>query len=337
MRGRIIISVLISAIIGGALVAAETLIRRPVGFQVTAQTEVIGGRISPVSPDQPLVFEIAGALVCDGADFSAPESETPDTCPGFARVRSTVAGEILIQRTVDGRVIRRGGGELVVELEAVDASGPAGVCDEGIAAILVLNAGKAKEEPTPLCSPTRIAVPFTLSEMPRLTLRGHDGRIGHAISRIATIATTSIIEGSVTMRSSSLFRDIGSIAFGQDFGPDRFAINVGERPLNFGEGFSVCDRPDLCGSDAAEPAPFTAVIGVHEGGGLMVHAQLIGTAGIVDSYGSRGEIIRPGWFARLINDPYVGWLYMIAAFLVGLVLKVDRWIFAPGSSEHSGR
>ena len=321
----------------GALVAAETLISRPVGFQVIAQTEVVSGRISPVSPDQPLVFEIAGALVCDGADFAAPETETPDTCPGFVRVRSTVAGEILIQRTVDGKVIRRGGGELVVELEAVDASGPAGDCDEGIAAILVLNAGEANEESTLLCAPTRIAVPSTLSEMPRLSLRGHDGRIGHAISRIATISTTSIIKGSVTMRSSSLLRDVGAIVYGQDFGPDRFSINVGERPLNFGEGFSVCDRPDRCGSDAAEPAPFTAVIGVHDGGGLRVHAQLIGTAGIVDSYGSRGEIVRPGWFARLINDPYVGWLYMIVAFLVGLLLKVDRWVFAPGSSEYGGR
>lgn len=336
MRFRIITAVLALVLVGGALVAAETLIRRPVSFQVIAQTEVVEGLIAPVAPDQPLIFEIASAQVCDGADFSAPETETPGPCVGFARVRKMVAGEVKIQGAVEGRVLRRGKGDLIVELMAVEDAEPTNICDEGIAALLQVRPASPGEEPRPLCSPTRIAVPATLTEMPRLTLRGHNGRIGHVISEIATIATPSMVEGSLVMRSSSLLRDLGRFLLGQDIGPSRFTINVGERPLNFGEAFSACHEPDRCGPEADEPAPFTAVIGAHESGGLMVHAHIVATAGIVDSYGRRGEIVRPGWFARLIDDPYVGWLYMIAAFLVGLVLKVDRWIFAPQSTETGG-
>ncbi len=337
MRVRIIIAVLVLAIIGGALVASERLIRRPVSFQVVAQTEVVEGRIAPVAPDQPLVFEIASAQICDGADFSTPETKPPGPCVGFARVRKMVVGKVKIQWAVEGRVLRRGKGDLIVELTAVEDAEPTDTCDEGIAALLQVLPATPGEELRPLCSPTRIAVPATLTEMPRLTLRGQNGRIGHAISEIVTIATPSMIEGSVAMWSSSLLRDMGRLLSGQDIGPARFAINVGERRLNFGEAFSACHESDRCGPEAGEAAPFTAVIGAHKSGGLMVHAHIVGMAGIVDSYGRRGEIVRPGWFARLIDDPYVGWLYMIAAFLVGLVLKADRWIFAPQSTETGGR
>ena len=60
MRIRIIIALLILVIVGGALVAAETLIRRPISFEVIAQTEVIEGRIK-AAPGFPLVFEIASS------------------------------------------------------------------------------------------------------------------------------------------------------------------------------------------------------------------------------------------------------------------------------------
>ena len=268
---------------------------------------------------------------------SAWGKETPGPCDGFAQARENVSGEVTIQGPVDGRVLRRAKGALIVELKAVENAKPTSVCGEGMVALLNVRPDTSGEGPRPLCSPARIAVPAALTEMPRLTLRGHNARIGHIIAEIASIATPSIIEGTVTMRSSSLLRDLGRFLSGQDIGPAQFAIQVGERPLNFGEAFSACQEPDRCGPGAAKPAPFAAVIGGHEGGGLMVHAHIVGVAGIVESYGPLGEIVRPRWFARIIDDPYVGWLYMIVVFLIGLVLKVDRWILAPDASENGGR
>lgn len=188
VRVRIIIAALVLVFVGGALISAETLIRRPVSFQVIAQTEVVEGRIAPGDPHQPLIFEIASAQVCDGADWSAPTIETPGRCAGFARIRKMVAGEVIIQGAVEGRVLRRGKSGLIVELIGVGDVEPTNTCDEGIAALLQVRPATQGEEPKTLCSPTRIAVPATVTEMPRLTLRGVNGGVktGHVAAQKCT-------------------------------------------------------------------------------------------------------------------------------------------------------